>query len=72
MSALRTGRLLPQGYSLLVAESNPRSVEEPSDLIGHRAHDLPACSIAPQPTVCPQDPMMAVNMVLNFMLLVCA
>jgi hypothetical protein len=30
-----------------------RSIEKSSDLIGIQAHNLPACSIVPQPTMLP-------------------
>jgi hypothetical protein len=71
LSALRAGRSLPpppedSWYSfLLEAELTPRAVvrlegldklEKFSDLIGIRTHDLPACSIIPQPTALPRTP----------------
>jgi hypothetical protein len=36
-----------QGHS---AAGRFRSIEKSSDLVGNRTHDLPACSIVPQPT----------------------
>jgi hypothetical protein len=33
-----------------------RSIEESSDLIGNRTHELPACSIVPEPTTLPHAP----------------
>jgi hypothetical protein len=33
------------------------SIEKCSDLIGNRTHDLPACSIVPQPTTLPRAPL---------------
>jgi hypothetical protein len=34
-----------------------RSIEKSNDLIGNRPRDLPACSIVPQPTTLPREPM---------------
>jgi hypothetical protein len=31
-------------------------LKKSNDLIGNRAHDLPACSIVPQPTTLPRAP----------------
>jgi hypothetical protein len=33
-----------------------RSSEKSSDLIGNQTHDLPACSIVPQPATLPNAP----------------
>jgi hypothetical protein len=34
-----------------------RSIEKSNDLIRIRSHDLPACSIVPQPSTLPHDPL---------------
>jgi hypothetical protein len=44
----------PQGHS---AAGRIRSIEEPNDLIGNETHDLPACSIVPQPTMLLHAPL---------------
>ena len=53
LSALRRGRLYPP-------EDKIKSMENPTDTIGNRIHDLPVCSTMPQPTV---PPVPAWNMV---------
>jgi hypothetical protein len=40
-----------QGHS---AAGRIRSIEKSNDLIGNQTHDLPACSIVPQPTTLPR------------------
>ena len=51
MSALRTGRLYPQGHS---AARRKVSMKNSSDSIGNRTRDLPTCSAVPQPTAPPR------------------
>jgi hypothetical protein len=34
------------------------------DLIGNRTHDLPACSIAPQPTTLPRAPIIVIIIII--------
>jgi hypothetical protein len=42
------------------------SIEKSSDFIGNRTHDLPACSIIPQPTTLPRAHNKIVKVFLNF------
>jgi hypothetical protein len=68
LSALSAGRPLPPGRFLVlisVRAVDPRAIvrleewnqlKKSSDLIGNRTRDLPACSIAPQPTTLPLAP----------------
>jgi len=67
--ATRHGRLYPQETflysSLLHAESTQGleglSMKNSNDIIGHRTHDLQACSAVPQPTAPPRGPLNDIN-----------
>jgi hypothetical protein len=54
LSALRTGRLYPQGHS---AAGRIMSMKKSSGTIGNRTRYLPACSAVPQPTALPRAPL---------------
>ena len=69
LSALRTSRLNPPGNipgtHFCQRMSQPQdhcaagrimSMNNSNDIIGNRTHDLPACSVVPQPTVPPRNP----------------
>jgi hypothetical protein len=69
LSALRVARALPPGSFLVLISVrgwvNPRDtlrmdgfgkLKKSNDLIGIRTRNLPACSIAPQPTTLPRAP----------------
>jgi hypothetical protein len=47
----------PQGHSVA---GRIRSIEKSNDLTRTQTHDLPSCSIVPQPTTLPHAPMMKV------------
>jgi hypothetical protein len=48
------GRVGPQGQS---ATGRISTIEKSNDLKMNKAHDLPACSIVPQPTMLPHAPL---------------
>ena len=53
LSALRTGRLNPQGHS---AAGRITPMKNSKDNIGNRTRDPPACSTVPLPTALPRTP----------------
>jgi hypothetical protein len=70
LSALRSGRLLPAGRSLVLISVrgwvDPRTIvqleelgqfKKSNNLIGNRIRDRTACSIVPQPTTLPRAPV---------------
>jgi hypothetical protein len=74
LSALRAGRPLPPGRSLVSISVRgwvePRAIvrldglgklKKSNDLIGNRNRDLPACSVVPQITTLPHAPTLSFN-----------
>jgi hypothetical protein len=54
VSLTRQLPLTPQEHSVA---GRIKSIEKPSDLIMNQTHDLPACSLVPQPTILPCPPL---------------